>query len=113
MGNCVRKGSESKAAVFLEPTAARGAGDCDSAWAHRSSQLPRFSHRDEELGVEVWLKQGVLILVPALATLLTRASLETCVLVKNLYSREFPGGPLVRTPCFHCRGPGFDPSSGS
>ena len=26
---------------------------------------------------------------------------------------EFPGGPVVRTPCFHCRGPGFDPWSGN
>ena len=26
--------------------------------------------------------------------------------------REFPGSPVVRTPCFHCRGPGFDPWSG-
>lgn len=23
--------------------------------------------------------------------------------------REFPGGPVVRTPCFHCLGPGFSP----
>ena len=23
--------------------------------------------------------------------------------------REFLGGPAVRTPCFHCRGQGFDP----
>ena len=23
--------------------------------------------------------------------------------------REFPGGPVVRTLCFHCRGHGFDP----
>ena len=22
---------------------------------------------------------------------------------------DFPGGPVVRTPCFHCRGHGFDP----
>ena len=21
---------------------------------------------------------------------------------------DFPGGPVVRTPCFHCRGNGFD-----
>ena len=26
---------------------------------------------------------------------------------------EFPGGPVVRTPCFHCRGHGFDPWSGN
>ena len=29
----------------------------------------------------------------------------------NLQDRDFPGGPLVRTPCFHCRGEWFDPSS--
>ena len=22
--------------------------------------------------------------------------------------RDFPGGPAVKTPCFHCRGSGFD-----
>ena len=27
--------------------------------------------------------------------------------------REFPGGPVVRTPCFHCWGPGFNPWSGT
>ena len=27
--------------------------------------------------------------------------------------REFPGSPVVRTPCFHCRGPGFNPWSGN
>ena len=26
---------------------------------------------------------------------------------------EFPGGPVVRTPCFHYRGPGLDPWSGN
>ena len=25
---------------------------------------------------------------------------------------DFPGSPIVRTPCFHCRGHGFDPWSG-
>ena len=24
-------------------------------------------------------------------------------------SRKFPGSPVVRTPCSHCRGPGFNP----
>ena len=23
--------------------------------------------------------------------------------------QDFPGGPVVKTPCFHCRGHGFDP----
>ena len=27
--------------------------------------------------------------------------------------REFPGGPVVRTQHFHCRGRGFDPRSGN
>ena len=26
-------------------------------------------------------------------------------------SQNFPGGPVVKTPHFHCRGHGFDPSS--
>ena len=25
----------------------------------------------------------------------------------------FPGGPVAKTPCSWCRGPGFDPWSGS
>ena len=25
------------------------------------------------------------------------------------FSRDFPGHPVVKTPCFHCRGHGFDP----
>ena len=26
---------------------------------------------------------------------------------------DFPGGPVVKTLCFHCRGCGFNPSSGN
>ena len=29
--------------------------------------------------------------------------------VKDLYSGDFPGGSVVKTLCFHCRGHGFDP----
>ena len=29
------------------------------------------------------------------------------------YHRDFPGGPLVKTPCFHCRGHGFNPWLGN
>ena len=32
--------------------------------------------------------------------------------VKRNSLRNFPGGPVVKTPCFHCRGQGFDPWSG-
>ena len=34
-------------------------------------------------------------------------------LVKNIILWEFPGGPVVRTPQFHCRGHGLDPWSGN
>ena len=27
--------------------------------------------------------------------------------------KEFPGGPVVRTPHFHCRGPGSIPGQGT
>lgn len=26
---------------------------------------------------------------------------------------DFPGGPLVKTPCFHCKGHGFIPGGGT
>ena len=32
---------------------------------------------------------------------------------KNFKFWEFPGGPVVRTPCFHCRGHGFNPGLGN
>ena len=32
---------------------------------------------------------------------------------KEPMSREFPGGPVVKTLRFHCRGPGFGPWSGN
>ena len=31
---------------------------------------------------------------------------------KVINCREFPGGPVVRTPCSHCRGPRFNLWSG-
>ena len=33
--------------------------------------------------------------------------------VRKTGFREFPGGPAVRTLCFHFRGPRFDPWSGN
>ena len=33
--------------------------------------------------------------------------------VQNKAFGDFPGGPVVRTPCFHCCGHGFDPWSGN
>lgn len=35
-------------------------------------------------------------------------------LLINLFKKvfqDFPGGLVVKTPCFHCRGSGFDPWS--
>ena len=34
-------------------------------------------------------------------------------LLKINYLWDFPGGPVVKTPRFHCRGCGFDPWSGN
>ena len=33
--------------------------------------------------------------------------------IKNRTTRDFPGGPVVKTLCFHYREPGFDPLSGT
>ena len=33
--------------------------------------------------------------------------------LSKMYSVDFPGGPVIRAPCFHCRGHGFDPWSGN
>ena len=30
-----------------------------------------------------------------------------------IHLREFPDGPVVSTPCFHCLEPGFNPWSGN
>lgn len=32
----------------------------------------------------------------------------TSMLIKSGMDRKFPGGPIVRTLCFHCQGPAFD-----
>ena len=34
------------------------------------------------------------------------------VTVRELENRDFPGGPVVKPPSFHCRGHGFNPWSG-
>ena len=33
--------------------------------------------------------------------------------LKENMGRDFPGGPVVKTPCFHYRGHGFDPWLGN
>ena len=34
-----------------------------------------------------------------------------CVLIQQTW--DSPGGPVAKTACFQCRGPGFDPWSGN
>ena len=48
-----------------------------------------------------------------LPKLLSCACESPAVLVKKIASWDFPGGPGVRTPCFHCRGHGSNPWSGN
>ena len=31
----------------------------------------------------------------------------------RIWFRDFPGGPIAKTPCFQCRGPEFNPWSGN
>ena len=35
------------------------------------------------------------------------------IINKKCMLRDFPGGPVVKTPCSQCRGHGFDPWSGN
>ena len=32
---------------------------------------------------------------------------------KKIEARNFPGGPVAKTSCFQCRGPGINPWSGN
>ena len=34
------------------------------------------------------------------------------LLWRNVYSRDFPGGPVAKTLCSQCREPGFSPGRG-
>ena len=40
-----------------------------------------------------------------------RLSTYSRLFSQDVHIRDFPGGPVVRTRCFHCRGPGLDPWS--
>ena len=53
----------------------------------------------------------------SLATLYLTSPPECLLGISNtacskLNSGDLPGGPVVKTPCFHCRGRGFNPWSG-
>ena len=39
--------------------------------------------------------------------MLTYLSRHGLGLIRNYLPRDFPGGPVVKTPRFHCRGPGI------
>ena len=38
---------------------------------------------------------------------------DEALLVQKRKVRNFPGGPMAKTPCSQCGGPGFDPWSGN
>ena len=38
---------------------------------------------------------------------------QDLVLLRKIFGGVFPGGPVVRTQCSHCRGQGFDPGLGN
>ena len=39
-------------------------------------------------------------------------SVTAGTMLKMQIFRDFPGGPVAKTPCSQCRGPGFNPRSG-
>ena len=44
----------------------------------------------------------------------TRAHMaQLKILHNNVQTEDFPGGPVAKTPCSQCRGPGFDPWLGN
>ena len=53
--------------------------------------------------------------LPRLAKMILRKNKVEGFMLSDFktYYREFPGGPVARTPRFHCRGPVFDPWSGN
>ena len=40
-------------------------------------------------------------------------TLVRMAIIKKSTNRDFPGGPVVKTPSFQCRGHGFNPWSGN
>ena len=45
----------------------------------------------------------------------TRGMRSVMILINVIFkilNRDFPGGPVAKTPCSQCRGPGLDPWSG-
>ena len=64
----------------------------------------------QDLGLLVF---GILISEPKVSR---RANSKTGIRLEmgiETIIRVFPGGPVVKTPCFQCRGRGFDPFSGN
>ena len=43
----------------------------------------------------------------------TRKNFKRILLSEKSQTVDFPGGPVVKTLHFHCRGPGFDPCLGN
>ena len=50
------------------------------------------------------------VLTNFIVVIISQCTVYTCI--KSSHRRDFPGGPVVRTPRFHCRGSGFNPWSG-
>ena len=44
------------------------------------------------------------------ATYNYKGIINKCLTFKSITTWGFPGSPVVKTPCFHCRGSGFDPT---
>ena len=73
------------------------------------------NHKMRKMSLISYWQLEVEILIDSAACLLCfgKDQLWWCHVVIKMLGREFPGGPVVKTPCFHCRGPGFDPCWGN
>ena len=69
--------------------------DTRCEFLYRADNVIKYSLFSQYLLIELSLK--------------SEAPLKYLVII----NRDFPGGPVVKTPNSQCRGPGFDPRSGN
>ena len=77
--------------------------DCIRARGHKDNALSSGSPSTSSVAVSWDLLGGPPCSFVVIASFLDALNLQIKI------SRELPGGPVVRTPCSHCRGHRFNP----
>ena len=70
--------------------------------------FPKFSFLEENHYITLQIFRGM-----AWKQYGRSKTLSDPILFPSLFPGDFPGGLVIKIPCFHCRGPGFDPWSGN